>query len=115
MQRLPLNTTSFQLPDDYLPLQTKLKTADVIKNLKFFNLEINQKNIDHCKNKMFSVKSNIRSTISNLLYKYWVDIGQQVRMTVPSEGNRPIRKVSCFLNSINSITTLEEAKKVNIL
>ena len=102
-----------QLPHDFLPLQKKFTNNDAIKNCHFFKMEPSQKNIEKCLSRMNNIRTTIRKTIQTVIYKYWIDIANQIEMTIPHE-DRALRKIDCVMQSIASIKTYEDAKKVTL-
>jgi hypothetical protein len=102
-----------KLPHDFLPLQKKFTNNDAIKNCNFFKMEPSQKNIEKCLSRMNNIRTTIRKTIQTVIYKYWIDVANQLQMKIPNE-ERALRKIDCVMQSIASIETYEDAKKVTL-
>ena len=105
--------TFLQLPHDFLPLQKKFTNNDAIKNCKFFKIEPSQKNLEKVLSRMNNIRTTIRKTIQYAIYKYWIDVANQIEMKVPKE-DRALRKIDCVMQSIASVRNYEDAKKVTL-
>ena len=112
IQKIPQGEDKqLELPHDYLPIQTRLTEDHAAKNCKFFGYEVNQKNIDKVLNRMNCIRTNIRKTIQNLLYKYWIDLANQLKLPFNTE-KRPMRKIDDVMDAISSVQSYKDAKKV---
>jgi hypothetical protein len=100
-----------ELPHDYLPIQTKLTEAHAAKNCEFFGYEVNQKNIDKVLNRMNCIRTNIRKSIQYIIYKFWIDLANQIKLPFRTE-KRAMRKMDDVMDAISSIQTYADAKKV---
>ena len=112
IQKIPQGEDKqLELPHDYLPIQTRLTEDHAAKNCKFFGYEVNQKNIDKVLNRMNCIRTNIRKTIQNLLYKYWIDLANQLKLPFNTE-KRPMRKIDDVMDAISSVQSYKDAKKL---
>ena len=112
IQKIPQGEDKqLELPHDYLPIQTRLTEDHAAKNCKFFGYEVTQKNIDKVLNRMNCIRTNIRKTIQNLLYKYWIDLANQLKLPFNTE-KRPMRKIDDVMDAISSVQSYKDAKKV---
>ena len=112
IQKIPQGEDKqLELPHDYLPIQTRLTEDHAAKNCKFFGYEVNQKNIDKVLNRMNCIRTNIRKTIQNLLYKYWIDPANQIELPFNTE-KRAMRKMDDVMDAISSVQSYKNAKKV---
>ena len=112
IQKIPQGEDKqLELPHDYLPIQTRLTEDHAAKNCKFFGYEVNLKNIDKVLNRMNCIRTNIRKTIQNLLYKYWIDLANQLKLPFNTE-KRPMRKIDDVMDAISSVQSYKDAKKV---
>jgi hypothetical protein len=103
------NEKKTKYPANLIVMQKEICKQDGINYCSFLNIPCNDENIENCLGKMHGIRHAVTQTIKNLLFLFWIDIGNELGLKINSEGGRKIRSINDLLVAVQTIKGYEEA------